>query len=211
MNNHAVLVATGTRCRLANLLPAAAMLLLAACGANDAQPKTVPAAPAAPAANVSIYQLDHHYTDQAGKARTLADHRGKPVLIAMIFTHCAYACPAIVADIKRTITAAGDPTELRVALVTMDHKRDLPAVLQAFATEHGLDPARYSLLHGDADAVVELAAVLGVRYAEVEGGDFSHSNRITLLDREGNIAFRQDGLGEDTAPLAQAVRQQFRD
>ncbi len=185
-----------------SLCQALALLVsVAACG-DSAPPSTTTAA------NLSIYQLEHRFTDQAGHERSLGDSRGTPVLIAMIFTHCRYACPAIVADLERVVAGAGNPADLHVLLVSMDHKRDLPATLAAFAHEHALPPARYSLLHGSADAVAELAAVLEVRYAEVEGGDFSHSNRITLLDRRGAIVHRHDGLGEDVSGLVAAVRQQ---
>lgn len=183
-------------------LAAALLSLVTACGGEPSAPAT----PDTPA--LSIYQLGHHLTDQGGAARTLGDSRGHPVLIAMIFTHCSYACPAIVADVQRVVTAAGDPPDLRVLLVSMDHKRDLPATLAVFAKEHDLPSSRYALLHGDQDAVAEVAAVLGVRYAEVEGGDFSHSNRITLLDRDGVIVHRHDGLGEDLTALVAAVKDQ---
>lgn len=181
-------------------IPLAAALLLslsAACGSDVA-------APATPA--LSIYQLQHTFTDQGGAVRTLGDSRGHPVLIAMVFTHCSYACPALVADVQRVVAAAGAPPDLRVLLVSMDHERDLPATLAAFAADHDLPADRYSLLHGDADAVAEVAAVLGVRYAQVEGGDFSHSNRITLLDREGVVVHRHEGLGEDLASLVAVVK-----
>ncbi|MCA8964187.1 MAG: SCO family protein [Planctomycetes bacterium] len=188
-----------SKAALRSLLSATILSLAAACGG---EPVTQAASP------LSIYQLEHTFTDQGGAARKLGDSRGHPVLIAMIFTHCSYACPAIVADVQRVVAAAGDPPDLRVLLVSMDHKRDLPATLAAFAAEHGLPPDRFSLLHGEADAVAEVAAVLGVRYAEVEGGDFSHSNRITLLDRDGVIVHRHDGLGEDLASLVAAVKGQ---
>lgn len=162
-----------------------------------------------PPPDLSIHQLDHTFTDQTGQRRRLDAERGKPVLMAMMFTHCSYACPALVADIGRVVAAAGSPPDLRVVLVTMDHERDVPEVLATFAARHDLDPSRWSLLHGDADAVAELAAVLGVRYARVEGGDFSHSNRITLLDRSGAINHVHDGLGEDSRDLVAAVRAQF--
>ena len=156
-----------------------------------------------PLSDQSIYQLDHSFLDQNNVACRLSRFRGSPTLVAMIFTNCSYACPAIVNDIKRVVVEASDPN-LKVLLVSMDTKRDPPAVLLQFAQNRGLDE-RYTLLHGDADAIAEVAAVLGVRYSEVDGGDFSHSNQIALLNREGEVHYRLQGLGVDVAPLVTAI------
>lgn len=154
--------------------------------------------------DLSLYQLDHVFRDSTGKERRLADFRGEPTLIAMMFTHCAYACPALVADIGRVVAELGSVPCPRVLLVSMDSRRDTPDVLAAYAKEHAFDLSRYTLLHADPDAVAELAAVLDVRYAQV-GDDFTHSNVITLLDRDGRIEHRQDGLGADPAPMVSAI------
>ena len=125
----------------------------------------------------------------------------------MIFTNCTYACPALVNDIKLTVDAVAATSPVRVVLVTMDAKRDQPDVLLRFAQDRGLSDDRYSLLHADPDAIAEVAAVLGVRFNEVDGGDFSHSNQIVLLNQEGEICFRLQGLGMDVAPLTAAIKQ----
>jgi cytochrome oxidase Cu insertion factor (SCO1/SenC/PrrC family) len=49
---------------------------------------------------------------------------------------------------------------------------------------------RWTLLRGGADDVRELAALLGVNYAEDARGQFAHSNLITLLNADGEIAFQ---------------------
>jgi protein SCO1/2 len=50
------------------------------------------------------------------------------------------------------------------------------------------------LLTAADDAVLELAVVLGVRYKKAGGGDFAHSNLITVLDSGGVPVYRQSGL-----------------
>lgn len=155
----------------------------------------------------SIYQLDHAFQDQHNVTRHLADNRGHATLVAMIFTNCSYACPALVNDIKRTVDAVAPASSVRVVLVTMDAKRDQPNVLLQFAQDRELPDESYSLLHGDSDAIAEVAAVLGVRFSEVDGGDFSHSNQIVLLNQEGEIHYRLQGLGMDIAPLVAAIKQ----
>ena len=51
-------------------------------------------------AQSSIYRLPGKWTDQHNHNLELNQLKGKVQVIAMIFTHCAYACPRIVQDMK---------------------------------------------------------------------------------------------------------------
>ncbi|MCA9000380.1 MAG: SCO family protein, partial [Planctomycetes bacterium] len=64
------------------------------CCAEDA-PAALGALP-----DASIYNLESQWTDQAGTTRALIDFRGKVTVAAMIFTHCEFACPRILVDLK---------------------------------------------------------------------------------------------------------------
>ena len=86
-------------------------------------------------------------------------------------------------------------------LVSIDSKRDTPAELTTFREKRQLTRERWTLLRGGADDVRELAALLGVNYTEDARGQFAHSNVITLLTAEGEIAFQHAGLKQDPAPL----------
>lgn len=56
---------------------------------------------------------------------------------------------------------------------------------------------RWSLLCGQPDDVLELAALLGVRYKEDANGQFMHSNVISILNAQGEIVYQQIGLNQD--------------
>ena len=56
------------------------------------------------------------------------------------------------------------------------------------------------------DDVLELAALLGVKYKRDARGQFAHSNVITVLDANGEIVSQQIGLNGDAAPTATAVQ-----
>lgn len=157
----------------------------------------------------SLWQLGSAWTDQRGEPRRLADWRGRPTLVAMVFTHCRYACPRLAADARRIVDAL-DPRErerMHGLLISFDTARDTPERLAAFAEEQGLDTAFWTLLRGDAVDVRELAAVLGVNYQQTASGDFAHSNVITLLDAEGRIVHRQQGLAVEPTPTVHAIRE----
>jgi protein SCO1/2 len=156
----------------------------------------------------SLYHLDAAWQDQEGRDVVLADLAGQPVIITMIFTHCAYACPRIVADVQAVRAALPQDVrdQVRVVLVSFDTVRDTPARLQAWAEEQRLDRA-WTLLHGDADAVRELSVLLDIPYVPQVDGSFGHGNRIVLLNAKGVAVAAVDGLGAAPKPIVDAAVQ----
>ncbi|MEP6939930.1 MAG: SCO family protein [Rudaea sp.] len=156
----------------------------------------------------SIYLLDLGLVDQDSRASKLSDLRGRPVLIAMFYTSCKYACPLVIDTLKSTAKALPDDARarLRIVLVSFDPQRDTPAVLKAVSAERHIDLAHWTLARTDEAGVRELAAVLDVHYRAVMNGDFNHSSTITLLDEQGRIAAHSDRLGEPDPDLVASVR-----
>jgi protein SCO1/2 len=177
----------------------------ACCSACCAPDKTA-AAPAAPISARSIYQLDATWTNDAGQRVALASLRGQPVVVAMFFASCEYACPILVHDMKRVRDAL--PAEVRAktrfVLVSFDTARDTVAALHAYRERSQLDDA-WTLLRGDDDSVQELAMLLGVKYKQDARGQFSHSNLITVLNPAGEIAHQRAGLQGEIGDAARAV------
>lgn len=156
----------------------------------------------APLSGHSVYQVASPWTDQHGAERTLAELRGRPQVIAMVYTHCGSACPRIVGDMKRL--EATHPG-LEFVLVSIDPDRDTPGRLREFAEGSRLGD-NWTLLRGADDDLLELAAVLGVRYRRINAEEFMHSNVITVLDAEGKVAYRQEALGELAGTFAAVAR-----
>lgn len=160
-------------------------------------------ATAQPLSDRSIYQLGATWTNDAGKTATMASLRGKPVIVAMFFAQCDYACPVLVSDMKRLLAAlpatVRDQTQL--VLVTFDTERDTPAALRVFRERMSLDE-RWTLLRGESEAVQELAMLLGVKFKQDARGQFAHSNLLTLMNAEGEIVHRHGGLNGDISEAA---------
>jgi protein SCO1/2 len=143
----------------------------------------------------SIYQLDAHFTDDSGRVVTLGELRGRPVVLNMFFASCGYACPLQVSDMQalRAQLPAGVRERTAFVLVSFDVTRDTPAALATYRTQRSLD-GQWTLLHGNDDAVRELAALLGVKYKQETDGMFSHSNVLTVLNPQGEIVHQRTGL-----------------
>jgi protein SCO1 len=162
----------------------------------------------APLTEKSLYQLDSAWTNDAGKTVKLDSLRGRPQVIAMFFASCQFTCPLLVFQMKQL--EASLPAELRgkvgFTLVSFDSQRDTPAALQAYRTQHELSPD-WALLTGDADNVLDLAAVLGVKFKKDAQGNFSHSSVITLLNAQGEIVHQQVGINPDDRDFSRRIEQ----
>lgn len=175
-----------------------------------ASAKEHPILPAqAPAATGdSVYLLEGEFTDQHGKTAKLVDFEGTPVLITMFYATCPHACPLLISDLKRIERAVPEKhrSKLRVVLVTFDPERDTPEAMAKLAAAHGVDTQRWSFLRTDPERVRELAAVLGIRYRFAKDGSIGHSSVITLLDPEGKVQGRVEGLRQPHEEMARRIQ-----
>jgi len=160
----------------------------------------------APPSSRSVYQVDATWTDDAGRPARLASLQGRPVVLAMFFTNCEFACPIIVSNMLRIQETLPPESraKARFVLVSFDSERDTPAALRLYRERMRLGD-EWVLLRGQPDDVRELAMVLGVKYARDNRGQYAHSNLITVLNPAGEIAFRLAGLKSDISAVGQAV------
>jgi protein SCO1/2 len=109
---------------------------------------------------------------------------------------------------KRVVAAF--PAEVRTnvgfVLVTLDTERDTPAALRDYRRIQKL-PENWTLLRGSPDDVLELAALLGVKFAKDARGGFAHSNIITVLDAGGEVIHQQIGLNQETGETVRRIVQ----
>jgi protein SCO1/2 len=163
-------------------------------------------ATAAPAGGNSIYQVASTWTDEDKEPFRLAALEGKTQVVAMIFTHCGYACPRIVDNMKAVEAALPEARRAGTGfvLVSFDPARDSAGALKAYADEKGLD-GRWTLLHGTEGQVRELSMLLNVHYNALPGGNFNHSNVITVLDKKGAIVKEFQGLDINVKDVVGAI------
>ena len=76
---------------------------------------------------------DFELTDHNGKARGLADFRGKVVLVFFGYTGCPDMCPTTLALLAGAMKGLGaDADRVQGLFVTVDSKRDTPQVLAQY-------------------------------------------------------------------------------
>ncbi|MDX3774203.1 SCO family protein [Chromatiaceae bacterium AAb-1] len=155
----------------------------------------------------SIYHLAASWTDHHQKTLALADFQGQPVIISMIYGSCRTACPLLVNDARNLFDAlpATQQQQTRVVFVSFDTNKDTPAELADYASRLGISSPNWHFLHGADNDIRSLAMLLGIRFRAKDDGTFDHSNVISILDTEGRIAYRSEGLRQPPEPALAAL------
>lgn len=163
-----------------------------------------------PPATDSIYWLAGTWTTDAGTPMALKDLRDRPIVLTLLYLTCKQACPILTEDLKRTQAALTreERAQTRFVIVTLDPERDDEAAMRAYkAKVRGAKD--WLILRGSPSQVMELAAVVGVRYRWV-GEELIHTNKISVLDREGRIVYQATGLRAPVEQTVTAIRQVLR-
>ena len=147
------------------------------------------------------YARDFALNDQDGKPRTLADFKGKAVVIFFGYTHCPDVCPTTMAEMSGVMKQLGpDADRVQVLFVTVDPERDTPALLKQYVP--AFDP-RFIGLSGDAEATAKVAKEFRVFYQKVPGkteGSYTmdHTAASYVFDPQGRVRlFVRHGQGPD--------------
>jgi protein SCO1 len=167
--------------------------VLAACGAGG---------PAFQASDISgsSFGRDFELKDPQGRTRTLADFRGKAVVLFFGYTQCPDVCPTTLAALAEAMKRLGaDADRVQVLFVTVDPERDTPALLAQYVP--AFDP-RFLGLYGDADATARTAKEFKVLYQKVAGptGNYTmdHSAGTYVFDPQGRLRlYVSNGQGPD--------------
>jgi len=143
-------------------------------------------------------------TGHDGKPRTLADFRGKAVVLFFGYTHCPDICPTTLADMAGVMKKlGGDAARVQVLFVTVDPERDTPEVLAKYVP--AFDPG-FLGLWGDVDATKRVAQEFKIFYEKHTGAtptsySVDHSAQSYVIDPQGRLRLfvRNDRIAQDLA------------
>jgi protein SCO1/2 len=138
-------------------------------------------------------------TDQNGRTITKNDLAGKVWIADFIFTNCAGTCPMITASMSRL--QSDFPREVHLVSFSVDPLRDTPEALAEYAAKVKADNDRWHFLTGEKQTLHDLS-IKGFKLAleETGGSDtepITHSTRLVLIDKEGNIRGYYGGTDEE--------------
>ena len=131
----------------------------------------------------------HRLMDAGGAERRLAEFRGKPLVLNLVYTGCAHSCPLIVQTLYRAVDAAQDTfgtDAFTVVTIGFDTEIDTPDQMRAYARSQGVDLPRWHFLSADRETVDRLTREVGFIYFPSPKG-FDHLAQVTVLDAEGRV------------------------
>ena len=148
-------------------------------------------------------------TDHEGKLRTLADFRGKVIVIFFGYTSCPDICPTMLSKLTQVMQALGPAAQsVQVLFVTLDPERDSGERLKEFVP--WFHPS-FLGLRGDAAQTKAAADEFRVFSARKEVGSgigyvLDHSSGAYVFDPAGRLRlYVKDSVGADD--IAADIRQ----
>ena len=154
------------------------------------------------------YARELSLTDPDGKRRSLAEFKGRVVVVFFGFTQCPDVCPTTLvelATVKKQLGADGD--RVQGIFVTVDPERDTPELLKAYVDNFG---AGFVALRGTPEETLTTAKHFKVFFAKVPGkteGSYTvdHTAGSYVFDPQGRVRlFTRHGTGPEA--LAQDVK-----
>ncbi|ADU39203.1 SCO family protein [Variovorax paradoxus] len=136
------------------------------------------------------YAKDFSLKDADGKVRTMADFKGKAVVLFFGYAQCPDVCPTTMtemAQVKQQLGKDGD--KLQVLFVTVDPARDTPEVMKAYMG--AFDPNFVALIPTP-DELAATAKDFKVYYKKVDGKtptsySMDHSAASFIYDPQGRL------------------------
>ncbi|MFM0732467.1 SCO family protein [Paraburkholderia sediminicola] len=144
---------------------------------------------------------DFSLPDTSGKIRTMADYKGKVVVLFFGYTHCPDVCPTTMAELSQALQQLGpdDAKRVQVLFVTVDPDRDTPALLAQYVP--AFNPTFVGLRPADQAQLTKITKDFRVYYAKVPGKTpdsytMDHTAASYVFDPDGKLRlFARDGQG----------------
>ncbi|MBU3620124.1 SCO family protein [Polynucleobacter sp. CS-Odin-A6] len=137
------------------------------------------------------FGTDFSLLDPDGKVRTLADFKGKAVIMFFGYTQCPDICPTTLTEMQQVMTLLGpQANQVQVLFVTVDPNRDTAAILKQYVP--AFDARFLGLRPADEAALEKVAKDFKIYYKKVPGissGSYTmdHTAGSYVFDPEGNL------------------------
>jgi protein SCO1/2 len=124
-------------------------------------------------------------TAQDGRPFDSHTLQGKIWVADFIYTTCPGPCPRMTSQMREVQDALSQVPDVRLVSFTIDPAEDTPAVLAAYAKEHGASPAMWYFLTGPVPTL-EMLDRNAFKLGDIDG-TLVHSTRFVLVDGRARI------------------------
>ena len=137
----------------------------------------------------TAFGKDFSLLDPDGKVRTLADFKGKVVVMFFGYTQCPDVCPTTLTEMQQVMTLLGPQSDkVQVLFVTVDPGRDTAEILKQYVPS--FDSRFLGLRPADEAALEKVTKDFKIYYKKVPG---SSPGSYTIDHTAGSYAFDPEG------------------
>ncbi len=156
----------------------------------------------------SIYNLDSNLLEYNGSKLKLSELKGKVQVFSMIYTNCKTVCPIIINNMKLIEKMIPESISNNVGffLISLDPERDDVDILNIFFKEKNLNVNKWRLFKTTKEETLKIALTTGIKYKKEKNNEYTHSNLILVLDKNGVIKLYQQGLDKNYTNLIELIK-----
>ena len=137
----------------------------------------------------TAFGKDFSLVDPDAKVRTLADFKGKVVVMFFGYTQCPDVCPTTLTEMQQVMTILGPKSDkVQVLFVTVDPQRDTAEILKQYVP--AFDKRFLGLRPADDAALEKVAKDFKIYYKKVPG---ISPGSYTIDHTAGSYAFDPEG------------------
>ena len=138
------------------------------------------------------------------------DWKDKIVVADFFFSHCPTICPAMTRNLKKVQAAFKNEGNVLINSFSVDPVRDSATQLKAYSRRMQIDNSNWHLITGDKMGIYRLAResfMIVATDGDGGPGDFIHSEKLVLIDRQKRIRGFYQGTSEsDTERLINDIK-----
>ena len=137
----------------------------------------------------TAFGKDFSLVDPDGKVRTLADFKGKVVVMFFGYTQCPDICPTTLTEMQQVMSLMGPQSDkVQVLFVTVDPERDTAEILKQYVP--AFDPRFLGLRPADEVSLEKVTKDFKIYYKKVPG---NKPGSYTMDHTAGSYAFDPEG------------------
>jgi protein SCO1/2 len=137
----------------------------------------------------TAFGKDFSLLDPDGKVRTLADFKGKVVVMFFGYTQCPDVCPTTLTEMQQVMALMGPKSDkVQVLFVTVDPQRDTAEILKQYVP--AFDPRFLGLRPADEASLDKVTKDFKIYYKKVPG---TKPDSYTMDHTAGSYAFDPEG------------------
>jgi protein SCO1/2 len=137
--------------------------------------------------------------------------KGKIVVYSIIFTNCKSICPAITSNLFKVYQSYKEDNEIKLITITVDPQNDSSERLAEYRKMFDIEGDNWVFLRNESpeetQKYIKENLFLAVAENEQVKGDFTHSEKVVLVDKEGYIREYYDATkAQEVDELISAIK-----